>query len=105
VKEYYVYILRCNDGSYYTGVTNDYELRVGQHNNGCNPKAYTYSRRPVHLVYLGEFCDINEAISWEKQVKRWNRKKKEALIKGEYHDLPALAECKNKTHCRYFESN
>ena len=91
MKEYYVYILRCCDDSYYTGVTNNYELRVGQHNEGGNSRCYTFKRRPVRLVYLSEFFDINEAISWEKQVKRWSRKKKEALIQQSYEMLPQLA--------------
>ncbi len=91
MKEYYVYILLCSDGSYYTGVTNDWELRLNQHQEGCDPKAYTHSRRPVKLVYLASFPEIYEAIDWEKRVKRWSRKKKEALIKGEYEKLPELS--------------
>jgi len=90
-KEYYVYILHCSDGSYYTGVTNDYQLRLSQHQNGEDPRSYTCRRRPVKLVYLAEFWDINEAIAREKCIKRWSRKKKEALIRHEYKLLPLLA--------------
>jgi len=107
MQSYYVYILRCCDGCYYTGVTNDYELRVGQHQRGINPSCYTFKRRPVHLVYVTEFEDVNDAISYEKQLKRWSRKKKEALIMGDYDELPGLsmnpicrkiAEIKNLVH-------
>jgi len=91
MREYYVYILRCEDGSYYTGVTNDHQCRVNDHQRGYNQSAYTYKRRPVKLVYLATFTDINEAIDWEKRVKRWTRKKKEALIQGRFEDLQGLA--------------
>jgi len=105
MRSYYVYILCCRDGSYYTGVTNDYEHRIGQHQRGNDPRAYTFTRRPVKLVYLSTFGDIREAIAWEKKLKRWSRRKKEALIMGDYDELPGLAECKNETHYRYFDSN
>ncbi len=95
MKQYYVYILLCSDGSYYTGVTNTIELRLAQHNDGCDLSSYTFKRRPVSLVYQCEFVDIREAIAWEKKVKRWSRIKKEALIKGEFGKLKELAECKN----------
>ncbi|MCF7845028.1 MAG: GIY-YIG nuclease family protein [Kiritimatiellales bacterium] len=89
--EYYVYIVHCNDGSYYTGITNDYERRITEHNTGHDPKAYTYKRRPVKLVYVAQFNDVNDAIAWEKRVKRWTRKKKEALIKKDFDKLPGLS--------------
>jgi len=68
MKYYYVYILKCSDDSYYVGVTNDFERRVIEHNTGINKKAYTYSRRPVQLLYQDYFTDINEAIAFEKQT-------------------------------------
>jgi len=102
MHEYYVYILHCRDGSYYTGVTNDDERRLTEHGEGLDPSSYTHNRRPVKLVYLADFQDIHEAISWEKKVKRWSRKKKEALIRKKIESLPKLAECQNETHYRYF---
>ena len=81
MNEYYVYILYCADGSYYIGVTNDYQHRLWQHQEGIDSQCFTFRRRPVELVYIGIFGDTNEAISREKQVKRWTRKKKEALIR------------------------
>ena len=83
MNEYFVYILRCSDDSLYAGVTNDYLHRLWQHREGIDPHCYTYKRRPVELAYVGIFGDINEAISWEKRVKRWSRRKKEALIRGD----------------------
>ncbi|HET9055403.1 MAG TPA: GIY-YIG nuclease family protein, partial [Chitinophagaceae bacterium] len=69
---YYVYIVECNDGSYYTGVTNDIERRLWEHNTGYNKDSYTYKRRPVELKYAGHFTDIIQAIAWEKQIKGWS---------------------------------
>ncbi|EHQ28675.1 GIY-YIG nuclease family protein [Mucilaginibacter paludis] len=91
MKTYYVYILLCNDGSYYTGVTNNIELRLDQHQSGIDPKAFTYKRRPVKLVFSQIFQDINFAIDFEKQVKGWRREKKEAIINGDWDKLPELS--------------
>jgi len=86
-----VYILKCSDGHYYTGLTKrPLEERVGEHNSGLI-KGYTHSRRPVRLVLAEEFYRIDEAIARERQIKGWARKKKEALIRGDYKALPDLA--------------
>lgn len=100
MREYYVYILRCCGGSYYTGVTN-YESRFSQHQEGLDLSCYTFSRRPVKLVYVAIFGDVNEAIAWEKRVKRWSKRKKEALIRREYEMLPLLS----RRHTRFKKSN
>ena len=92
MREYYVYMLRCSDGSYYTGVTNNVELRLAQHERGDDASCYTFKRRPMTLVYTCAFRDIFDAIAYEKKLKRWSRRKKEALINGEYGNLPRLAE-------------
>ena len=105
MREYYVYILRCCDDSYYTGVTNNVEVRVLEHQQGDDPAAYTYNRRPLELVYVQEFREINDAIAAEKQIKGWTRAKKEALIKQAHHHLHALAECKNATHFRNHQND
>ena len=102
---YFVYILKCADKSYYTGVTNNIEERFVQHQNGYDINAYTFSRRPVELVYCTTFNDINQAISFEKQIKGWSRKKKEALICSNWEQLKELAICKNKTHFSNKEIN
>jgi putative endonuclease len=91
MKHYTVYILQCADDSYYVGVTNDIDTRIVQHNDGVNRKAYTYSRRPVKVVFQEHFNDINQAIGFEKQVKGSRREKKEALINREWEKLPDLS--------------
>lgn len=91
MKQYFVYILLCNDSSYYTGITNDLERRFHEHQSGKNSKSFTYKRRPLKLVFYESFNDVNQAIAFEKQVKGWRRAKKEALINGEWHLLPGLA--------------
>jgi putative endonuclease len=88
---YFVYILECSDSKYYTGVTNDLDARVVQHNEGHHPTAFTYGRRPVVLRYYQRFSDINYAISWEKQLKGWSRKKKEALFNEDWSKIQELS--------------
>ncbi len=92
MKSYFVYILECSDQSYYTGVTNEIERRVAEHQSGLNPKCYTYKRRPVTLKFIEQFNDINQAIAREKQIKGWTRRKKEALMA---HDFNRLVELSN----------
>ena len=77
----WVYILRCADGSYYTGCTTNLDQRLGEHQAG-ETSGYTATRLPVELVYAEEFQAIHDAIDAERRVKGWSRAKKEALIKG-----------------------
>ncbi len=93
---YSVYILLCADKSYYTGITNDLDRRFEEHNTGIDPKCYTFSRRPLILKHYEQYQNINEALSREKQIKKWSRKKKEALIKDDFEELKKLA--KNKVN-------
>lgn len=97
----YMYILECFDGSYYTGSTNDLELRLLQHNNGEGAN-HTRKKLPVKLIYFEEFDRIDLAFYREKQVQGWSRKKKEALIMGDSNWLNKLSECKNETHFSNF---
>jgi len=85
-----MYILKCSDDSYYTGSTNNLELRLLQHQNGEGAN-HTKKRLPVKLVYFEEFQRVDEAFYREKQVQGWSRKKKEALIAGQYRKLPELS--------------
>ncbi len=94
MKLSFVYILECSDRTYYTGVTSNLEKRVFEHKSGKHQDSYTYSRRPLKLVFYCEFTDINMAIEKEKQIKKWSKVKKEALIKGDYLALPNLAKKK-----------
>jgi putative endonuclease len=84
MKNYYVYMVFCSDGSYYIGMTNDVESRIAQHNFGVDPNSYTFSRRPVLLVYSSSFSEVTEAIACEKQLKGWSRRKKAALARGDW---------------------
>lgn len=77
----YTYIVKCKDGSLYTGWTNDLEKRICAHNEGKGAK-YTKSRRPVTLVYYETFQTKEEAMSREYHIKRMNKKEKEAMIEG-----------------------
>lgn len=77
----YTYILRCADGTLYTGWTNNLEKRIRVHNEGCGSK-YTRSRRPVELVYFEVFNTKQEAMSREFAIKRLSRKEKLALIEA-----------------------
>ena len=94
MKKSYLYILRCSDRTYYTGITSNLEKRILEHKTGKHTESYTYSRQPVELVFYTEFSDIKIAIEKEKQLKKWSRAKKEALIKGNYDALPNLAKKK-----------
>jgi putative endonuclease len=88
---YYVYIVECKDGFYYTGITNKLEKRINEHNEGKNTTCFTYRRRPVILKYFERFKDVNQAIAREKQLKGWSRAKKEALFMEVYDLLKELA--------------
>ena len=90
----YVYILKCSDLSYYTGVTNGLENRLIEHQTGFYPTCYTYYRRPLQLMYHIGFISIVNSIEIEKQIKKWSRKKKEAIINGDYDLLVELAKKK-----------
>lgn len=98
MKFYYVYILSCNDQSLYVGVTSNLERRLMEHNGGKYPEAYTHSRRPVELVFYQDFTEPNQAIEFEKKIKKWSRSKKQALIDANYDKLQKLSECRNDSH-------
>ena len=87
----YLYILRCADGSYYTGTTrSDLDSRIAEHNAG-HFAGYTAKRRPVQLVFTQHFDVITDAIAAERQVKGWSRVKKEALVAGNWSRIKLLA--------------
>jgi len=92
----WLYIVKCSDGSYYTGTTRiSLERRIAEHNAGSFA-GYTAARTPVTLVYCEYFERIEDAIAAERQVKGWTRAKKEALMRGDFDDLRALAKRKAK---------
>jgi len=83
----FVYILRCADGSYYTGSTRNLESRLHQHSLGL-VAGYTSTRLPVELVFAAEYERVDEAWQRERQIHGWSRRKKEALIAAHWDDLP-----------------
>ncbi|MCS3728267.1 GIY-YIG nuclease family protein [Bradyrhizobium betae] len=84
----YVYMLRCADGSFYIGSATgeDTSKRIDEHNAGAYP-GYTYSRRPIVLVWSEHF----DRIAAERQLKGWSRAKKEALIRSDWASVSQLA--------------
>ena len=87
---FFVYILRCADGSYYAGHTDDIEARLTAHDRGTI-EGYTRKRRPVRLVFAEEVASREEALAREMQIKGWSRAKKEALVKGNWKRLQWLS--------------
>ncbi len=75
----YVYVLRCGDGSLYTGWTNNLELRLAAHKNGKGAK-YTKGRTPIELVYFEELPDKSSALKRENELKKLKKQEKEELI-------------------------
>ena len=89
-KPFYVYILKCSDGSYYTGHTDDIEKRFLEHQSIVY-NCYTAVRQPIELVFIESMLDRNSAFEYEHQIKRWSRKKKEALIERDWKNLSLYA--------------
>ncbi len=85
------YMLRCADGSYYTGHSEDLDIRLAQHHSG-ETGGYTASRLPVELVWCADFPERYEALTAERTIKGWSRAKKEALIRGDWSAVQRLAQ-------------
>jgi predicted GIY-YIG superfamily endonuclease/glycine/D-amino acid oxidase-like deaminating enzyme len=88
---YTIYILQCSDKSYYTGLTNDLEKRIWQHETGFFPTCYTFKRRPVKLMWHTFVETAEEGNAMERQIKGWSRKKKEALMNDDINELKRLS--------------
>lgn len=88
----FVYMLRCADGSFYVGSAtgDDLTKRIAEHQTGAYP-GYTFSRRPVTLLWSEHFEKITDAIAAERQIKGWSRPKKEALARGDWTSIQSLA--------------
>jgi predicted GIY-YIG superfamily endonuclease len=91
---FWVYILHCADGSYYTGHTDNLEMRIQQHHAGAISSCYTVNRRPLKLVFSQDFPTREEALASEQQLKGWSRKKKEAMMRGDWAEVSRLAKSK-----------
>jgi tRNA/rRNA methyltransferase len=87
---FWAYILRCADGSYHVGHSDNLEARIAAHQSGI-VEGYTQNRRPVTLIWSQEFAERDEAFRAERQIKGWSRAKKEALIRGDWPAIGRLA--------------
>ena len=87
---FFVYILKCADGSYYTGHTDNLEKRIEEHRSGMLD-CYTLSRRPLEVAFVQHCSSRYEALAAERKIKNWSRKKKEALIENNWEDLSRFA--------------
>ena len=94
----WVYMLRCADGSFYTGLTRheDVGVRVNQHAESAPGTAYTSKRLPVELVWAEWFERYDDAFASERRIKGWSRAKKEALIERDYARISRLARRKGE---------
>ena len=96
----FLYIVRCADGSYYTGTARQgLEQRIAEHDSGVFG-GFTATRRPVTLVFSERFDRITDAIAAERQVKGWSRAKKEALIRGDFPTLRQLSKRRKSSQSR-----
>ena len=91
---FYIYILSCIDNSYYVGHTDNIDQRISEHNIGLY-SGYTSTRLPIKVLHVQEFGTRDEAIIAERQIKGWNRKKKEALINGDWETIKLLSNKKS----------
>jgi 5-(carboxyamino)imidazole ribonucleotide synthase len=98
---YYIYIILCNDDSYYTGLTDDLMRRFEEHLNGVYETCYTFKRRPLILRYYETIPFLKDAVERERQIKEWSKAKKKALIEGNFHKLQLLSQCNNLSHHKY----
>ena len=87
---FHCYMLRCADGGYYVGHTDDLPRRIAEHQSGFFT-GYTYKRRPVELVWSDAFQTRDDAKAAEQRIKGWSRAKKEALIAGDWDRISELA--------------
>jgi putative endonuclease len=88
--QFWVYLLRCSDGSYYVGHSENLEARLWQHQQGLGSD-WTKRRRPVELVWCGGVPTREEALACERRIKSWTRAKKEALIASDWDRISWLA--------------
>ena len=93
---YAIYILKCSDGTYYTGLTKDLDGRLHEHQKGAKRESYTFGRRPVELVWNVVTESYQEAFQWERKIKGWSRAKKEALIRGDIDGIHEIVKSERK---------
>jgi predicted GIY-YIG superfamily endonuclease len=103
MRPFFVYMLKCKDGSYYVGHTDDLERRMAEHHEGAFG-GQTARRRPVELVWHMEIETRAEALERELQLKRWTRSKKEALIREDWAGLVRLSRARTGPDTRGLSS-
>jgi predicted GIY-YIG superfamily endonuclease len=86
-NHFYLYILRCKNGAYYVGHTDDMQKRILEHHLGLMSNCYTKNLRPVELIFVQLFGTRDEAFSAERQIKGWSRKKKEAFMANNWNEI------------------
>jgi predicted GIY-YIG superfamily endonuclease len=86
-NHFYLYILRCKNGSYYVGHTDNIDKRMSEHHLGLIDNCYTKKRRPVELIFLEVFSTRDDAFHAERQIKGWTREKKEAFMKNNWEEI------------------
>jgi len=89
-NHFYLYILKCINGAYYVGHTDNIDQRMSENNLGLIGNCYTKNKRPVELVFLQDFPTRDAAFHAERQVKGWSRKKKEAFMEGNWDKIREL---------------
>jgi predicted GIY-YIG superfamily endonuclease len=87
--DFYVYILKCSDGTYYTGHTDNLEKRIAEHTDNTY-ECYTSSRLPISVVFVQEFASRAEALEAERRIKKWGKRKKDALVYKGWEGIVAL---------------
>ena len=92
---FHCYHLKCADGTYYVGQTDDMDRRFAENQSGAFP-GYTYNRRPVELIWNDMFQTRDDAKLAEKQIKGWSRAKKEALAQRDWNRVSELAKCRSR---------
>lgn len=92
---FHCYLLKCADGTYYVGHTDDMDKRFAEHQAGAF-RGYTYNRRPVELMWNEMFQTRDDAKLAEKQIKGWSRAKKEALVRNDWDRVSELARCRSR---------
>ena len=93
---FYLYILKCRNGEYYIGHTDNLEQRMSEHNLGSINNCYTKNRRPLELVFYEVFPTRDDAFHAERQIKGWSRNKKEAFIRDDWERIKYLNDLQKK---------
>jgi putative endonuclease len=95
-NNFFLYILKCNDDSYYIGHTDNIDKRLSEHHLGLISNCYTKNKRPLELLFVQQFSTRDDAFHAERQIKGWSRKKKEALMESDWQEIKKLNDAQKK---------